>query len=147
MRETCDAGVAHIAEDRHLRGLVLDFTLAENLALREYYKPPLSKGGLLKIGHINARARELLEEYDVRGGARAAWGARCREATSRRSASPARSPANPSLLLAHQPTRGLDVGAIEFVHRRLVSEREAAAGCCSCRWNPRRYARWPTASS
>ena len=71
VRATCDAGVAHIAEDRQLRGLVLDFTLAENLALREYHSPPLSRGGWLNIGHINKRARSLLAEYDVRGGGEA----------------------------------------------------------------------------
>src|SRR5688572_10455365 len=68
VRATCDAGVAHIAEDRQLRGLVLDFTLAENLALRDYHSPPLSRGGWLALGEINSRARSLLSEYDVRGG-------------------------------------------------------------------------------
>ncbi len=68
VRAASDAGLAHIAEDRQLRGLVLDFTLAENLALREYHKAPLSRGGWLAVGQINSRARSLLEEYDVRGG-------------------------------------------------------------------------------
>ena len=71
VRATCDAGLAHIAEDRQLRGLVLDFTLAENLALRDYHSPPLSRAGWLNIGHINKRARSLLSEYDVRGGGEA----------------------------------------------------------------------------
>jgi ABC-type uncharacterized transport system ATPase subunit len=128
VRETCDAGVAHIAEDRHLRGLVLDFTLAENLALREYYKPPLSKGGLLKIGHINARARDLLEEYDVRGGSPGSLGSSLSGGNQQKVCIAREIASNPSLLLAHQPTRGLDVGAIEFVHRRLLAEREAGRG-------------------
>ncbi|HYN52438.1 MAG TPA: ABC transporter ATP-binding protein [Thermoleophilaceae bacterium] len=128
VRETCDAGVAHIAEDRHLRGLVLDFTLAENLALREYYKPPLSKGGLLKIGHINARARDLLEEYDVRGGSPGSLGRSLSGGNQQKVCIAREIASNPSLLLAHQPTRGLDVGAIEFVHRRLLAEREAGRG-------------------
>jgi ABC-type uncharacterized transport system ATPase subunit/ABC-type uncharacterized transport system permease subunit len=68
VRATCDAGVAHIAEDRHLRGLVLDFSLAENLALREYRSRPLSTHGWLNLGEIRSRARSLLSEYDVRGG-------------------------------------------------------------------------------
>jgi general nucleoside transport system ATP-binding protein len=128
VRETCDAGVAHIAEDRHLRGLVLDFTLAENLALREYYKPPLSKGGLLNIGRINARARELLEEYDVRGGSPGTLGSSLSGGNQQKVCIAREIASNPSLLIAHQPTRGLDVGAIEFVHRRLLAEREAGRG-------------------
>ena len=128
VRETCDAGVAHIAEDRHLRGLVLDFTLAENLALREYYKPPLSKGGLLNIGRINARARDLLDEYDVRGGSPGTLGSSLSGGNQQKVCIAREIASNPSLLLAHQPTRGLDVGAIEFVHRRLLAEREAGRG-------------------
>jgi general nucleoside transport system ATP-binding protein len=128
VRETCDAGVAHIAEDRHLRGLVLDFTLAENLALREYYKPPLSKGGLLNIGRINARARDLLEEYDVRGGSPGTLGSSLSGGNQQKVCIAREIASNPSLLIAHQPTRGLDVGAIEFVHRRLLAEREAGRG-------------------
>jgi general nucleoside transport system ATP-binding protein len=128
VRETCDAGVAHIPEDRHLRGLVLDFTLAENLALREYYKPPLSKAGLLKIGHMNARARELLEEYDVRGGSPGSLASSLSGGNQQKVCIAREIASNPSLLLAHQPTRGLDVGAIEFVHRRLLAEREAGRG-------------------
>jgi ABC-type uncharacterized transport system ATPase subunit len=123
VRAATEAGVAHIPEDRHLRGLVLDFTCAENLALREYRSPPLSSHGLLAIGRMNERARELLTEYDVRGGepgtlARALSGGNQQKvAVAREIAS------NPKLLIAHQPTRGLDVGAIEFVHGRLLRER------------------------
>jgi simple sugar transport system ATP-binding protein len=128
VRFTCDAGVAHIAEDRHLRGLVLDFTLAENLALREYRSPELSKRGLLSIGKMKARARSLLKEYDVRGGepdklaSSLSGGNQQKVCIAREIAS------NPKLLIAHQPTRGLDVGAIEFVHRRLVEQRDAGRG-------------------
>jgi general nucleoside transport system ATP-binding protein len=128
VRATSDAGVAHIPEDRQLRGLVLDFTLAENLALREYRSPPLSKRGMLNIGRMRARARSLLQEYDVRGGdvetlaGSLSGGNQQKVAVARELAS------NPRLLIAHQPTRGLDVGAIEFVHRRLVAERDAGRG-------------------
>jgi ABC-type uncharacterized transport system ATPase subunit len=128
VRATSDAGVAHIPEDRQLRGLVLDFTLAENLALREYRSPPLSKRGWLNIGRMKGRARSLLQEYDVRGGdvetlaGSLSGGNQQKVAVAREVAS------NPRLLIAHQPTRGLDVGAIEFVHRRLVAERDAGRG-------------------
>ncbi len=128
VRETCDAGAAHIPEDRHLRGLVLDFTLAENLALREYYKPPLSTAGWLKIGQMNTRASELLEEYDVRGGSPGTLASSLSGGNQQKVCIAREIASNPSLLLAHQPSRGLDVGAIEFVHRRLVAEREAGRG-------------------
>jgi general nucleoside transport system ATP-binding protein len=128
VRATSDAGVAHIPEDRHLRGLVLDFTLAENLALREYHKPPLSRRGMLNIGHINSRARELLNEYDVRGGRAGALASSLSGGNQQKVAVAREIASNPSLLIAHQPTRGLDVGAIEFVHKRLIAERDAGRG-------------------
>jgi len=107
---------------------VLDFTLAENLALREYRSPPISNHGLLSLGQMKARARALLKEYDVRGrdadlpAASLSGGNQQKVCIAREIAS------NPQLLIAHQPTRGLDVGAIEFVHRRLVSERDSGRG-------------------
>jgi general nucleoside transport system ATP-binding protein len=128
VRATSDAGVAHIPEDRHLRGLVLDFTLAENLALREYHKPPLSTRGWLNVGRITARARELLTEYDVRGGSPGTLASSLSGGNQQKVAVAREIASNPSLLIAHQPTRGLDVGAIEFVHKRLVAERDAGRG-------------------
>jgi general nucleoside transport system ATP-binding protein len=128
VRATCEAGVAHIPEDRHLRGLVLDFTLAENLALREYRSAPLSRGGFLNIGHINERARTLLSEFDVRGGAERTLAASLSGGNQQKVCIAREIASNPKLLIAHQPTRGLDVGAIEFVHRRLVAERERGRG-------------------
>jgi general nucleoside transport system ATP-binding protein len=128
VRSTCDAGVAHIAEDRQLRGLVLDFTLAENLALREYHQPPLSRGGWLNIGHMKSRARSLLAEYDVRGGSEATLAGSLSGGNQQKVCIAREIASNPKLLIAHQPTRGLDVGAIEFVHRRLVAEREKGRG-------------------
>jgi general nucleoside transport system ATP-binding protein len=128
VRATSEAGVAHIPEDRHLRGLVLDFTLAENLALREYHKAPLSRRGWLNIGRINRRARELLKEYDVRGGNPGTLAGSLSGGNQQKVAVAREIASNPSLLIAHQPTRGLDVGAIEFVHRRLVAERDSGRG-------------------
>jgi general nucleoside transport system ATP-binding protein len=128
VRATCDAGVAHIPEDRQLRGLVLDFTLAENLALREYRSPPLSRGGWLNIGHINERARSLLTEFDVRGGGETALAGSLSDGNQQKVCIAREIASDPQLLIAHQPTRGLDVGAIEFVHRRLVAERDRGRG-------------------
>jgi general nucleoside transport system ATP-binding protein len=128
VRATSDAGVAHIPEDRQLRGLVLDFTLAENLALREYRSPPLSNRGWLNVGRMKARARSLLQEYDVRGGAPDTLAGSLSGGNQQKVCIAREIASNPRLLIAHQPTRGLDVGAIEFVHRRLLAERDAGRG-------------------
>jgi simple sugar transport system ATP-binding protein len=128
VRAATDAGVAHIAQDRHQRGLVLPFTLAENLALREYRSPELSNHGWLNVRAIRDRAKRLLAEYDVRGGDVAAP-ASSRSGGNQQKVCVAREiEADPKLLIAHQPTRGLDVGAIEFVHKRLLAERAEGRG-------------------
>jgi ABC-type uncharacterized transport system ATPase subunit len=128
VRETTEAGVAHIPEDRQLCGLVLDFTLAENLALREYRQPPISNHGVLSIGGMNDRARDLLKEYDVRGGEPSTLASALSGGNQQKVAVAREVASNPKLLIAHQPTRGLDVGAIEFVHRRLLEERDKGRG-------------------
>jgi simple sugar transport system ATP-binding protein len=123
-RERLDAGLGHIPQDRQLHGLVLDFSLAENLALHEYRKQPDSKLGWLFPNRLVARARKLLQEFDVRGGspqtpARSLSGGNQQKVIIAREIE-----RDPRVLIAAQPTRGLDVGAIEFVHRRLVAERD-----------------------
>jgi ABC-type uncharacterized transport system ATPase subunit len=123
-RARLDAGLGHIPQDRQLHGLVLDFTLAENMALHEYRKPPYSRLGWLYPGRIVNWARTLLQEFDVRGGgpqtpARSLSGGNQQKVIIAREVE-----RDPRLLIAAQPTRGLDVGAIEFVHRRLVAERD-----------------------
>jgi general nucleoside transport system ATP-binding protein len=119
-----DAGVAHIAEDRQVRGLVLPFTLAENLALREYRSPELSGRGWLRLNHMKERAEKLLTEFDVRGGGPETYAAALSGGNQQKVAVAREIASNPKVLVAHQPTRGLDVGAIEFVHRRLIEERD-----------------------
>jgi general nucleoside transport system ATP-binding protein len=128
VRDTTDAGVAHIPEDRQLCGLVLDFTLAENLALREYRQPPISNHGVLSMGGMTERARELLKEYDVRGGEPSTLASSLSGGNQQKVAVAREVASDPKLLIAHQPTRGLDVGAIEFVHGRLLQEREEGVG-------------------
>jgi general nucleoside transport system ATP-binding protein len=123
-RDHLDAGIGHIPEDRQVRGLVLDFTLAENLALHDYGKEPNSRWGWLYPSRLIERARRLLKEFDVRGGrpqtlAAALSGGNQQKVVIAREVS-----RDPRILVAAQPTRGLDVGAIEFVHRRLVKERD-----------------------
>jgi simple sugar transport system ATP-binding protein len=128
VRAATDAGVAHIAEDRHRRGLVLPFTLAENLALREYRSPELSRRGWLQVRRMATRARSLLREYDVRGGNESSLASSLSGGNQQKVCIAREIAANPKLLIAHQPTRGLDVGAIEFVHRRLLAARDAGRG-------------------
>ncbi len=123
-REALEAGLGHIPEDRQLRGLVLDFSLAENLALSSYRKPPESRYGWLFPRRLIDRAKILLKEFDVRGGtpetpASSLSGGNQQKIVVAREVS-----GDPAVLIAAQPTRGLDVGAIEFVHRRLVEERD-----------------------
>jgi simple sugar transport system ATP-binding protein len=119
-----DSGVGHIPEDRQRRGLVLEFTLAENVALHDFDRPPNSRLGWLRPSSMIARAKRLLSEFDVRGGG-PGTPARALSGGNQQKVVVAREVANdPRVLIAAQPTRGLDVGAIEFVHRRLVEERD-----------------------
>ena len=122
------AGIGHIAEDRHRRGLVLDFNLAENLCLRDYRRPPLSKHGLLSPKRMNTQAAPLLEEYDVRGGTCESLASSLSGGNQQKVVIAREIAEEPKVLIAAQPTRGLDVGAIEFVHRRLIEQRDAGRG-------------------
>jgi general nucleoside transport system ATP-binding protein len=123
-REVLDNGIGHIPEDRQLRGLVLDFSLAENLALHDFRKPPESKFGWLFPRRLIERARRLLAEFDVRGGGPQTPAASLSGGNQQKVVIAREVSRDPRVLVAAQPTRGLDVGAIEFVHRRLVTERD-----------------------
>jgi simple sugar transport system ATP-binding protein len=123
VRAATEAGVAHIAEDRHRRGLVLPFTLTENMALREYRRPWFSARGWLRLRRMRERAGRLLREFDVRGGGPEAFAAALSGGNQQKVCVAREIASEPKVLIAHQPTRGLDVGAIEFVHRRLIGER------------------------
>ena len=122
---TLDAGLGHIPEDRHRRGLVLPFSLSENLALHAYRKPPMSIRGFLNLRAMLARARRLLKEFDVRGGTPATPAAALSGGNQQKVVLAREIDRDPKVLIAAQPTRGLDVGAIEFVHRRLIEQRDA----------------------
>ncbi len=128
VKHTLDAGLGHIPEDRQRRGLVLDFTLAENLALHDYDSPPASRFGWLFPKRLVERARKLLQEFDVRGGGPQTRAAGLSGGNQQKVVLAREIDRNPSVLIAAQPTRGLDVGAIEFVHRRLVEERAEGRG-------------------
>jgi ABC-type uncharacterized transport system ATPase subunit len=123
--DVIDAGLGHIPEDRQRRGLVLEFTIAENIALHDYCKPPDSFHGWLFPGRLVERAKQLIRDFDVRGGqphtrADALSGGNQQKLVVAREIA-----RDPRVLVAAQPTRGLDVGAIEYVHRRLLDAREA----------------------
>ena len=123
--ELCGQDITH--EDRHKHGLVLDYTLEDNMVLQRYFEPEFtSKAGFLKRGPIRAYAEKLIEEYDVRSGQGPVTIARSMSGGNQQKAIVAREiDKDPELLVAVQPTRGLDVGAIESVHKQLVAQRDA----------------------
>src|SRR5205814_2172003 len=124
-RQALDAGMGHIPEDRHRRGLVLDFNLAENLVLHDYGKEPFSRFGWVNPRRWFRWARGLLQEFDVRGGGPTTRGGSLSGGNQQKVVVAREVSRDPQVLIAAQPTRGLDVGAIEFVHRRLVEQRDA----------------------
>lgn len=124
-REITDAGMGHIPEDRHKRGLILSYSLFENSILGMQHKAPFSKNGVLNYGKIREYAQRIIKEFDVRTpsdevSASALSGGNQQKLIVAREISK-----DPELLIASQPTRGVDVGAIEFIHRRLVEERDS----------------------
>ncbi|HLS10345.1 ABC transporter ATP-binding protein [Lentibacillus sp.] len=123
-RKVTESGIGHIPQDRHKYGLVLDYTIGENMVLQTYYKKPYSKYTTLNNKEIYKKANALIDEYDVRTPsaytkARALSGGNQQKAIIGREID-----RSPDLLIAAQPTRGLDVGAIEFIHQRLIEERD-----------------------
>jgi ABC-type uncharacterized transport system ATPase subunit len=123
-KECLDAGLGHIPEDRQRRGLILDFSLAENIALHDYDHKPASRFGWLYPKRLIEKARVLLQEFDVRGGGPLTRAGGLSGGNQQKVVLAREIDRNPKVLIAAQPTRGLDVGAIEFVHRRLVEERD-----------------------
>ncbi|WP_281884690.1 ABC transporter ATP-binding protein [Paenibacillus sp. YYML68] len=122
-RAIAESGLGLIPEDRHKHGLVLDFTMRENMVLKTYYKPEYNKNGFLDYESIGKQAERLTTEFDVRmsgldSAARSLSGGNQQKAIIAREVD-----LNPELLIAAQPTRGLDVGAIEFIHKRLLEQR------------------------
>ena len=127
IRKRSIMGMSHIPEDRHKHGLVLDYTLEDNLVLQRYFEPEFtSKAGFLRRDNIRKYAEKLIDEYDVRSGQGPSTIARSMSGGNQQKAIIAREiDKDPELLVAVQPTRGLDVGAIEFIHKQLVAQRDA----------------------
>ncbi|THE14531.1 ABC transporter ATP-binding protein [Bacillus timonensis] len=125
VRKRIDKGIAHIPEDRQKRGLVLDYTLQSNMVLQLYNKPPFSKHGLLKFSAMKEYAKKILENFDVRSGEGEVSIARTLSGGNQQKAIIGRElELDPDLLVAVQPTRGLDVGSIEYIHKRLIEHRD-----------------------
>jgi ABC-type uncharacterized transport system ATPase subunit len=119
-----EAGIGHIPEDRQRRGLVLEYSIAENIALHDYRSAPASRFGWLFPGRLIQRARNLIRDFDIRGGGPSTRAGALSGGNQQKVVLAREIERDPKVLVAAQPTRGLDVGAIEFVHRRLIEERD-----------------------
>jgi len=130
IRKRSVMGMSHIPEDRHKHGLVLDYSLENNMVLQRYFEPQFTnKAGFLKRKEIREYAERLIEQYDVRSGQGPVTIARSMSGGNQQKAIVAREiDKNPELLIAVQPTRGLDVGAIEYIHKQIVAQRDAGKG-------------------
>ncbi len=126
IRERNDAGLSHIPEDRHKHGLVLDYSLEENLALKSYHKPSLQRRGLIRFDEREKYAEKLLRAFDIRSGQGIETKVRSMSGGNQQKAIVAREISEfPEVLIAVQPTRGLDVGAIEYIHKQLIATRDS----------------------
>lgn len=126
IRTRSKTGMSHIPEDRHKHGLVLDYTLEENMVLQRYWEPQFQNHGVIRRDAVRSYANRLIKEYDVRSGQGPVTTVRSMSGGNQQKAIIARElDKNPELLVAVQPTRGLDVGAIENIHRQLVAQRDA----------------------
>ena len=126
IRKRSQAGMAHIPEDRHKHGLILDNTLEQNMVLQRYYEPRFQKAGFIRFDAVRAYAESLIEQYDVRSGQGPVTLTRSMSGGNQQKAIIAREiDRDLPLIVAVQPTRGLDVGAIEYIHHQLVTARDA----------------------
>lgn len=123
-RKVTESGVGHIPQDRHKHGLVLDYTVGENLILQTYYKKPYSNKFFLSYKEIYKKAKQLIKEYDVRTPSEYTLARSLSGGNQQKTIISREIDRSPDLLIASQPTRGLDVGAIEFIHNKLIEERD-----------------------
>ena len=126
IRSRSKMGMSHIPEDRHKYGLVLDYSLENNMVLQRYWEKEFQTAGFIKSGAVRSYSDRLIEQYDVRSGQGSATIARSMSGGNQQKAIIAREiDKNPQLLIAVQPTRGLDVGAIEYIHSQIIAQRDA----------------------
>jgi len=123
-RQITEMSVGHVPEDRHRDGLVLEMMISENIALQTYYKEPHSKNGILNYSNITSYAKKLMEEFDVRAASEFVPAAALSGGNRQKAIIAREIDRDPDLLIVSQPTRGLDVGAIEYIHKRLIEERD-----------------------
>lgn len=123
-RQITEMSVGHVPEDRHRDGLVLEMMISENIALQTYYKEPLSKKGILNYTNIIDYAKKLMQEFDVRAASEIVTASALSGGNQQKAIIAREIDRNPDLLIVSQPTRGLDVGAIEYIHKRLIQERD-----------------------
>jgi ABC transporter, ATP-binding protein len=129
IRKRSKTGMSHIPEDRHKYGLVLDYTLEQNMVLQRYWQKEFEKVGFIKKKAVRKYSDKLLEQYDVRSGQGSVTRVRSMSGGNQQKAIVARElDREHKLLIAVQPTRGLDVGAIEYIHSQIVKDRDAGAG-------------------
>lgn len=127
-RQITETGLGHIPQDRQRLGLILDLKIDENMALQTYYKKPLSNHGFLQHQEIRQYAKRLIEEFDVRTPSEENTAASLSGGNQQKAIIAREVDRDPALLIAAQPTRGLDVGAIEYIHKRLVEQRDNGKG-------------------
>lgn len=123
-RQITELSVGHVPEDRHRDGLILEMMISENIALQTYYKEPHSKNGILNYSNITSYAKKLMEEFDVRAASEFVSAAALSGGNQQKAIIAREIDRDPDLLIVSQPTRGLDVGAIEYIHKRLIEERD-----------------------
>lgn len=123
-RQITELSVGHVPEDRHRDGLILEMMISENIALQTYYKEPHSKNGILNYSNITSYAKKLMEEFDVRAASELVPAAALSGGNQQKAIIAREIDRDPDLLIVRQPTRGLDVGAIEYIHKRLIEERD-----------------------
>lgn len=124
VREIIETGVGHIPQDRHKHGLVLDFTVGYNAALMTYYQEPISKNGIMNYKLVSKKANEIIKAYDVRSQGEHALARSLSGGNQQKLIIGREVDRDPDLLIAALPTRGLDVGAIEFIHSKLIEQRD-----------------------
>ena len=125
IRQRSKDGMSHIPEDRHKHGLVLDYSLENNMVLQRYWQPEFQKGGFIQSDKVREYSDKLIAQYDVRSGQGSSTIVRSMSGGNQQKAIIAREiDKDPKLLVAVQPTRGLDVGAIEYIHRQIVAQRD-----------------------
>jgi len=123
-RQITELSVGHVPEDRHRDGLILEMMISENIALQTYYKEPHSKNGILNYSNITSYAKKLMEEFDVRAASEFVPAVALSGGNQQKAIIAREIDRDPDLLIVSQPTRGLDVGAIEYIHKRLIEERD-----------------------